>query len=78
MYKITFCRTGKYPCMNFGNKGLFVRTFNSLSDLAKFISSMDNALYTPYIRKELTKRERRILFNKIYAVSNKLLNFNYL
>lgn len=57
MYKITCCRAGKWPKVNMGNKGCFVREFESLYDFANFTRRSRFRLFYPYIDKELTKEE---------------------
>ena len=61
MYKITCCRAGKWPKANRCKKGCFVREFDSLYDFANFTNKSYPNLFYPYIRKELTKEERRWL-----------------
>lgn len=61
MYKITCCRTGKWPKANRGKKGCFVREFDSLYDFANFTNRNNFKVFYPYINKELTKEELRWL-----------------
>lgn len=66
MYKITCYRNKK--C-----KGVFVKTFNTLSELVKYMSLSHN-IYFPYLRKELTRKEYSIVYNKLNSVLYKLSN----
>lgn len=63
MYKITFCRTGRFYTVN--KKGSFTKEFNTLDEIVKFYIKSNNNLYTPNILKELTKKELSILSKKL-------------
>ena len=69
MYKITCCRIGKSVYkQNREIKGCFIKSFNTLSEIALFIYNVRGSLFFPYIFKELTKKERIILLRKIDAI----------
>lgn len=69
MYSITFCRCGKILGKpNRGAKGKFIKNFNTLSDLAFFITKSKFNLFFPNIKNELTKKELVILSNKIASI----------
>ena len=70
MYKITCCRIGKRVYrQNREKKGCFIKSFNTLSEIALFIHNARGSLFFPYILKEFTKKERIILLRKIDAIS---------
>ena len=71
MYKITCCRFGKNSNYNCYNKGCFIKTFDSLSIFARWVCEVNKKntnIFFPYLRKELTKKERIILSFKINSV----------
>ena len=63
MYEITFCRTSKYRVPN--KKGCFKKEFNTLDEIIKFYLKANDKLYCPYLLKELSKKEIRILARKL-------------
>lgn len=69
--KITCCRCGTCNSPNRKAKGQFVREFNSLEELAKFIVKENYKLYFPKIKTELTSKEREILCKKVSSLKNK-------
>lgn len=69
MYKITCCRVGKWEKPNKGLKGQFIKQFNTLSEMAKFMNSCPrDAIWFPNLEAELTKREIRILISKEHSL----------
>lgn len=69
--KITCCRCGINYKANRKAKGQFIREFNSLEELAKFIVKENYKLYFPKIEAELTSREREILCKKVVSIKYK-------
>ena len=63
MYDITFYRIGRYYRPN--TKGCFTKTFNTLSEIVEFYLKSKNKLYAPYLLKELSRNEARIIANKL-------------
>ena len=70
IYVITCCRTGKFYHPNKHAKGIFVKSFSSLSDVALFMY-YSSTLFYPKILSELTKSELRILQNKLCSIDKK-------
>lgn len=69
MYKITCCRQGKRIYrQNREKKGCFIKSFNTLSEIALFIHNSSSSLFFPHILQELTKKEKIILLKKIDAI----------
>lgn len=69
MYTITFVRafhSNKWH-LNYRDQGAFIKHFNSLNEIANFVQST-NRLYFVNLDSELSKREIRILANKIVAL----------
>lgn len=69
--KITCCRAGTYARPNRKEKGKFIREFKNIEELAAFISQTNHLMYFPYIRTELTKKERITLHNKIFSLQRR-------
>lgn len=69
--KITCCRCGSLNSPNRKAKGQFIREFNSLEELAKFIAKENYKLYFPKIKAELTSRQREVLCKKTASLKHK-------
>lgn len=69
--KITCCRCGINYKANRKAKGQFIREFNNLEELAKFIVKENYKLYFPKMKSELTSREREVLCKKVASLKNK-------
>lgn len=68
MYIITCCR-GKRK-----NKkciGCFIKEFKTLSEFVNFVNKSHNSLFFPYLSKELSTKERSIVYNKINSITKK-------
>lgn len=63
MYEITICRKGNYRIPI--KKRCFKKEFNTLDEIVRFYLKANNKLYCPYIFKEISKRELRILSSKL-------------
>lgn len=72
MYTITCCRTGPFGKPNMKCKGQFKLTFKTLSEFAKYISQYNHSIYFPFIHEELTKKEYKILSDKIVSLNKKM------
>jgi hypothetical protein len=68
MYKITCCRLGKWNIPNRHHRGPFIKEFNTLSKLSKFIVDNQSRFFYPNIKKELTRKEFRIVITKINSI----------
>lgn len=72
MYIITCVRYGKYPRFNLKCKGEFKKEFETLSELAIFMTKNSNSLCFPKLFKELNSQEWKILSKKIRSCQRKI------
>lgn len=68
--KITCARIGERRFNRYA-KGCFVREFNTLSEMAKWMSKSRRKLFFPKLKQELTQEQIRILNYKIISLLSK-------
>ena len=70
MLKITCCRIGKYSNINIHGKGMFVKEFKNLSEMAMWIHKCRCNIWFPMINQELTKGQLESLNKKTFSAND--------
>lgn len=71
MIRITCCRLGKFSKNNLDVKGIFIKEFDNMQQLAVFVRSSFNSLYFPKIKEELNRKQYKELVDKLESLRRK-------
>ena len=71
MIRITCCRQGKFLKNNLGLKGIFIKEFDNMQQLATFVRGSFNSLFFPKIKEELNRKQDKELVNKLESLGRK-------